>query len=89
MLVPAHGTFVDFVELNAPLRNCEPVDDSEPVDETKVARMAEGDLPAVDAEAVKAPSNCVVPGLAGFAAAEASRATTPSRTVDATRSVKS
>jgi hypothetical protein len=35
------------------------------------------------------PDSCVVPGTLGFSAADASNATTPSRTDDATRRVRS
>jgi hypothetical protein len=86
---------VDFVELNAPPRNCAPEDD--PVEEFDVEgneapiasdiAVAIGEDGAAD---VRVPlANCVVPGMAGFSAADASIATTPSRSDDATRRVRS
>jgi hypothetical protein len=78
VLVPAHGTLVDLVELNAPSRNCAPEDDSDEdgVDEENDARMAVDIAVAVGedeaAREANVPlSNCVVPGTEYFSAADA------------------
>jgi hypothetical protein len=94
--VPVQGMLVDLVELNAPPRNSDPEFD---LDDDDVEEGSDAEMAAETAEAIGVDdaarddsmprSNCTVPGSLGFWAADASIATTPSRTEDATRSVRS
>jgi len=86
----AKGRLVTFEVLSVPFRKGDGVDGrgelfTEVVDETD----AEVEFANVEAAYVLEAGcdSCVVPGVTTFSAAEASNATTPSSTDDATRSV--
>ena len=84
------GRLVTFAVLSVPFRKGDGVEGSgERFTETLVETGVEGEaVPVVSLAILEiGRESCVVPGVTTFSAAEASNATTPRSTDDATRSV--